>query len=46
MNLKKALKKTKAALRELETTGPKTNKEYRKKTVVQCLEDVEEIDTR
>ena len=46
MNLKKALKKTKAALRDLETTGPKPNKESQKKSVVECLEDVEEIDTR
>ena len=46
MNLKKALKKTKAALRDLETTGLKTNKESQKKSVVECLENVEEIDTR
>ena len=46
MNLKKALKKTKAALRDLETTGPKSNNESQKKTVVECLEDIEEIDTR
>ena len=46
MNLKKALKKTKAALCELETTGLKSNKECQKKTVVECLGDIEEIDTR
>ena len=46
MNLKKALKKSKAALRDLETTGPKSNNESQKKTVVECLEDIEEIDTR
>ena len=46
MNLKKALKKTKTALRDLETTGPKSNKESQRKTVVECLENIEEIDTR
>ena len=46
MNLKKALKKTKAVLRDKENAGPKSNKESQKKSVVECLEDVEEIDTR
>ena len=53
MNLKKALKKTKAALEHggsyqfpKNSTEKTVPKESQKKTVVECLEDIEEIDTR
>ena len=50
MNLKKAFKKTKAAQGDQETTGPKSNKEFWRnpvsKSLVECLEDVEESETR